>query len=262
MTNERTDLATRADIPAYLAKTKAEGLDVLAEYQQLQRLKVVQGMTDADLRREFPVGSLVLSPERSLVAKPREAVEASLLYFWPSWEKWADMTDTEQGGRPLASSLDPTSDVARKAKDFERRKEAYADNTDKRQRFYRFVESLNFALMIDTGPAAGAVAVLPYNKGSHKFGARLCGYLKRRAVAVYANRIELVTKELPSPVGQGSYEVVDWRGAERPFAAEERLALLKATFDGFEKAHGARTLEYAQETPDDDDGAMGDDTKS
>ncbi|MFI5402427.1 MAG: hypothetical protein ACHQ1G_05780 [Planctomycetota bacterium] len=259
MTNESKALATRADIPAHLANLKPEGLEELAAYQQLQRLKVVQGMTDADLRREFPVGSLVLSPERTLVAKPRETAEATLLYFWPSWEKWADINDAEAGGRPLASSTDPASDVARKARDFDARKEAYPDNTDKRQWFHRHVESLNFALMIDTGPAAGAVAVLPYNRGSHKFGARLCGYLKRRAVPIYANRIELVTKELPSPVGKGTYEVVDWRGAENPFASADRLPLLKQTFDGFAKAHGSKTLAYAEEAAHGDEGEMGDD---
>lgn len=251
-------VAKPGERPAHLAKYATEGADLLAQYQQLQRLKVVQDQTDRELKKLFPAGSAILAPERSLVAHATNPFEAAVLFFWPSWERWADLDDKSHPPGPVESSLDPASEVARAARNPKTRLVPYPDNTEQRKWNWRNIESLNFAIRIETGPAAGAVAVVSFNKGSHGLGSGLCGYLKRRAdtqgVSIWANRLVFATHEVPGKT-KGTFWVPEWKPAEEPFCSAADADVLKATYDGLKKAHDGRTIGVASDVPADEDGA-------
>lgn len=230
-----------ANAPSYLAALGQEGIDRTQNFGSTPRIKIMQGMSDADLRKSFPPGSCIIAPQNTLVAAFGETFDAVTAFFWPSWEKWRDLNDAAP--MPiLESSTDPDSEIARRAKNPGQREEVYPDDIGKKKpRLYRYVEALNFALYILTGPAAGSVAVASFARGGHRRGARLHDYLKRRDCPVWANRVALVVGEETNRDNQTWYQLRHEIAAQ-PFIGEDDVATMRKLFLDLKAAYDSRTL--------------------
>lgn len=58
---------------------------------------------------------------------------------------------------------------------------------------YRYVECRDFFVRIETGPAAGQVALMSFSRGEAQVGAFLCMTLNQRNCSIYANRVQAAT---------------------------------------------------------------------
>lgn len=181
-------LALAGDVPDFLAGEKIEGKDQLGQYQQMQRVRTVQGLTKSDVKKNFGLfdGDVYLSPTGKLVARAGEPVVFTPLLFMPSFQKWGDRKDPA-GKFVLETTYDPQSELAALCKNPNTREVPYKENPELK---YRHVECRDFFVRIETGPAAGEVALLSFSRGEAGVGAFLCTTLNGRACSIYANRIQ------------------------------------------------------------------------
>ncbi len=190
-TTTTTDLARPADsalvIPDWMQSEAIVGVEQVGEHMTTPRLVIVQAMSEEERKEAFGEGGVAIMPDGVKIADKGEEFVAIPLVFWPSWEIWSDINDATA---PMIedSTQDPNSDIARRARTKDAREEMYGDGFKR-----RFVESLNFIVLIDSGPAVGEVASLSFNVGEHYTGSKLCGMLKRRPCSIFANRIAFKT---------------------------------------------------------------------
>lgn len=164
--------------PDYLAQyiEQDDSLEMLKEHRTVPRFKIVQATTEQELQGSFGVGSCVVRPGDALVAKfnaEPKTFDFVPLFFVCEYAKWRDLKGT--GPMILERSADPGSDLARRAKSAELRKEAYpnqnhiADEKDKM--YYSYVEHLRFiGVIYGDHPLAGTPVTLSFERGEWRQG--------------------------------------------------------------------------------------------
>lgn len=230
-----------AQLPDYLRELPKDGVKQVTEYATVSRLKIIQAMSKDELKAQFAEGSAIISPDNIKVAPFGEKFLVVPIYFWPSWEQRRDVNDTS-GAMIVQQSYDPNSPLALKAKNVAERTEKYGDKFE-----YKFTESLNFLCEIQDGDAAGCETLITFNIGSYKAGARLCKYLQRRAIAIYANKLAFIVKKVPNPAGRGEYFTLDFEVPTNPFIAQKDVNRFKALFDKTDANFKACKIVFADE---------------
>jgi hypothetical protein len=234
-----TEGGALATVPDFLADYGREGLDDVGEYKNTPRLKIVQAQSDPELQDEFEVGSLIIVPDRILLAKFDQQVPVVPVYFWPSWAKWRDANEP---GANMAPVVEETQDrdhpVAVMARDPQRREEAYPDNP---KYTYRYQEQLNYAVWL----ADGTVAALTYSSGSHAIGRRLNGYLERRGCPIWANRLLLEPGKKTNAKKQQYYVIEFAPDTRQPFIPKDQVDAMRNLYQGFADAHRSGGLGLA-----------------
>ena len=188
---EEAGLATAAPAPAFLQKSKDErvGVDQAAKYQTINRIGIVQPQSGKQRREEFGVNSFVMFPDGIQVAEPGEPFIGIPLFLYPSWEKWSDYNDDESA-TVIESVLNENHEIARRSKAKATRTEAYGDDN---QFNYSYVESINVAILVDSGPAKGEIAIVSFNKSDHYVGRQVSTMISRSDTDIFARRIEFST---------------------------------------------------------------------
>lgn len=183
-----SDLAVaEVNLPAFMQEVEVEGVDDLSKFQTTPRLTIVQGQSSPDRKEAFGEGGVCVMPDSTEVAGKGDEFTVIPVVFWVSWEVWSDINDTASM-MVMETTQDESSDIARRCKSPDTREERYGD----RDEFTRkYVESLNFIVRIEDGPAAGTFATLSFNGGEHYTGQKLCGLIRRRNCSIFANRIAL-----------------------------------------------------------------------
>tara|TARA_Y100001938_G_scaffold125666_2_gene176840 strand:+ start:977 stop:1804 length:828 start_codon:yes stop_codon:yes gene_type:complete len=174
-------------VPDFMQTAETEGLDEISKYQTTPRLTLIQGQSSPERKEQFGEGGVCIMPDNVGIAEPGEEFTVVPLVFWVTWEVWSDINDPTL---PMVceSTMDETSDIARRAKNADLREEVYGDRSEYRK---NYIECLNFIVAIDGGPSDGTIATLTFSKGEHYAGSKLCSFLKRRKVPIYGNRIAL-----------------------------------------------------------------------
>jgi len=243
MATKKDEVMAPQAAPAYLANAGKEGLeDQLPVSQPTPRIKVVQAQSAKELREEFAVGTMLLQPDNVVIAPPRAKVVATPLLRWLSWQHQRDRKD-QSGFWILEETLEPASRIAIKAKTFETRTEPYGDGSEMT---YKFVECINFLVLIEDGECAGSPAVLTFSKGGHKYGANLERYLQRRNIPIYGNRLELWTDEVVNK-NDDAWEQVLFGAPKSPFVPEGDVERLKALHLEFKQMYEAGAISVAAE---------------
>lgn len=240
MSNE---VSKREELPSYLTTHGAEGAEERLEIQTTTpRLKVIQSMTDRDIKKEFGEGALLCMPDQILVAGAGEPVVAIPIFRWVSWQTWLDINEGGDEPTPvLAESFDAAGDIAARSRNPNER-----EGVDGEGRRVSHRECIHFIFRIDEGPAEGVVAVYSWMRAGHKHGAKLARYTDRQGangVGIYANRIRLGTMEETNAKNQ-TYHVLAAKPDEVAYVAEERLDALREQylfFADLHKTHAIRT---------------------
>jgi len=176
--------------PDYLANY-AEGdhsTDGMDEYRVLPRHKVVQGASDQVLQDLFGVGTVIIQPGNAKVWKREEPPFKFVpVLFFVEFCKWGDLKDKENV--IVARSFDPTSDIAKKAKNADTRIEVYAGHEDKppsEQWKYRYVQHFRFVGVIydQEHPLNETPLTISFEKGEFFTGQNFISAIKMRKVAI------------------------------------------------------------------------------
>lgn len=191
-------------LPDWMVDEEKTGTEDLGKYQATPRIGLVQAQASAEKKDEHGEGSVVIFPDGLKVAQKNEPFVVVPIIFFATWEKWSDYRD-QNSDFVLESTGDETSELARRAKSKLDRRERYPDSNPNDPMFFRYVENLNFVVMIDSGPAKGEFATITFNNSDHFLGERIAGMLRRRPVSIFANRLELTSYLRPPKNNQQWY---------------------------------------------------------
>ncbi len=178
--------------PDYLG-ADVEGVEELSQYITPPRVKIVQKSADSSLLEEFGVGDVIVTPLNTLIieqertAKGQPTGEAPPLIFTPlfffvefcAWNPY-ELKGTVSAIRER--SLDPQSDIARKARNENTRFEPYPDKPELQ---IRYVEHLNFLVWIHDEKTEDP-AILSFSRSSHGDGRQLSTFIKMRKASIYS----------------------------------------------------------------------------
>lgn len=174
--------------PSYLAHYVEDdhSLEGMEEYRILPRLKIIQSMTDSGLKEAFGEGSVIIRPGDTLVWD-KDMPPFSLVpqFFWVEFCKWADRRDVESNP-VVEKTQDPTSIVAKKARDPEAREEPYeGEGNKKKPKCYRYVEHLNFACVVyGDHPLSGTPVTISFNRGEFGQGRNFISAVRMRRTTI------------------------------------------------------------------------------
>ena len=181
-------------LPAFMQGKDKVGTDNLRTYKNTSRIAFVQPQSDPDLLERHGGGTILIQPDGVEVGKKGDEIVVIPIGFYPSAEVHSDIDD-KASKFVLLQTLDPNDDIWKRAKDERTREEPYGEPDANGNPMYtkKYVECLNFLVLIDSGPAKGEIAMLTFNGGEHFMGRKLCGLLDRRPCSIYGNRIALVS---------------------------------------------------------------------
>lgn len=231
---ESKEVVKIAPPPSYLQKLAADDRSTaqLHAYRVLQRVTVLQALGDPDLKRAYGEGVTLLMPDKKPVAKLGEPFLFVPLFFFPEFVTWRDRNDKSDSA-VVARSYDPTSPIARKAKNKETRRETYPGGAPDKPFQYRHVEHLTFAGLVLKGGASGEVeenspCALAFSRGEHFNGQRFIGEIMKRRLGpgmppapLWSQVWSMVVAEHDNPKGQRWWGFDYSVDPSRPWASEE-----------------------------------------
>lgn len=182
------------------AKARGDsGMSGAERYASVPRLKLVQAMSDKDLKRDHGEGAVVLSPDNLLVAGPptkdRHTGEPFVvipLAFVTTYEKRA----VHGGDSPLfvlEATRDDKSQLARDCRSTDRREVIGPDGKVSARNY----EVLNVIVLIDSGPLAGSFGVLSFASSGMRDGRKFADRVARLRAGYkcYLQRVALRVAE-------------------------------------------------------------------
>ncbi len=249
---DKTDIEKiGADLPEYLQEL-AEGdtsLDQLKEHRVLNRLAVIQDQSPREVKALYGAASIAIPASEITVCKGGEDESVSFVpvFFFDEFCLWSDRDDK---GSPMIQkrSLDKTSDIARKAQDFDRMREPYGEPDDDGKLPYvrRYVHHLNFCGMIyGDSPLRGTPIVLSYQKGEFKKGSAFISALQMRRAPLWSTVWDLTVGERKND--KGEWYGIDFSNAESPWVDEEDAAAMKSRHEELKEFYKERRLGVGHE---------------
>jgi len=239
-------------LPAYM-RDEPRGDETIGQYVIPPRLKIVQRVASDELLAIFSAGDVIIVPNNLAVAVGTDEAPASFrfvpLFFFPEWCTWSPIELRGQENTILARSLDPTSDIAQKAKNPGLRSEQHPRNPNL---FIKHAEHLNFIISLRDHDLAGEPIVMSFVRAEHQSGSRLCSLIKMRKAPIYGCVFE-------ATVGKRSNAKGQWHGlnlsnpANNQWVPEEEFAAAKAVHLDFVKLHEESRVRVAYETPPNED---------
>lgn len=197
MSSKRTQPSTAitrvrvSGAPAYLQQYVEEdkSLALMKDLVIVPRVKVIQPMTDTELKGRFGEGSAIVRPGDRLICAVNEAFRFQPLFFFSEFCRWSDRKDKE---RPMITdrTFDPTSTLAKRAGDPELRFEVYEEDRNKpadKQRKFRYVHHLCFiGLLLGDHPLAGTRMTVSFQRGEFPTGRSLISSISLRKLPLWA----------------------------------------------------------------------------
>lgn len=239
------------------------------QYVSLPRVKIIQQMTDPDLKKEFGEGTAIIRPGNGVLCEADGEVMVTPVHFYTEYLKISDRNDDENP-MIMERDLNPDSDLAKICRDYERRIEMYPEDAGKQKpRYWRHVESLNFAMVINdpNHPLNGQQFMMSFSKGSYRIGRELLDAMRMRRIRVVDPNHATLTTTVSQPMWSqiwtlrgavaenkegDKYYVLKW-GPSQPNSIEpEQIDQMSGLYTELQKAYKERRLrqEYEQEEPE------------
>lgn len=241
----------------------------MKEYRILPRVKVVQAMTDQALKKAFGEGSVIISPGNAKVCGEGQSFEFVAVFFYAEALKLSDRADKTQNFI-VARSTDRTSELFKRARDPELRKEGYGTQDPKTgnwSMYYRYVEVLNFPGFIAGADheLRGTAMVLSFQRGEFGKGKALTnGMMMRRAngasVPIWMQRWKFGPNFRER--GDKRWWGIDFENADQPFIGPDELEFYEKQHNELRKffEEGLLSADYSgEEGEGDGEGSGADD---
>lgn len=166
----KSPLALPTGTPDWLAAYNEvdESKTAMAEHRVLARIKVVQALSNPEIKDKFGDGSVIATPSNVLLCEKRGEIFFVPVLFFPEYISWADRNDSNSPAI-LARSFEKTSEVGIKARSSETREEEYGDGFIKKN-----CEHLNFAgFLYGEHEFSGTPIVLSFSRAEHRVGSQM-----------------------------------------------------------------------------------------
>jgi hypothetical protein len=256
MSNDLT--TTKNNLPAVPDYLKVEGdtsIDDLKQYIRPNRVKVIQSMTDDELKNAFGLASVIVVPENLLImsaakddkGNPNPGTTPPFLFtpifHFTEFCSWNPLEAKGQLPAIYERSFDPTSLVARKARDFRARTEVHPDNPDWK---LTHCEHINFIVMIQ---GLHEPCVLTFSRGEFKAGTSFAGIIKARyPVPLYGNVFAANLAYRQGKKGNWyGLDISNPPGEESPFLGEETFQAYRLLYEEYKRLHGEQRIDINYE---------------
>jgi hypothetical protein len=265
--SDKTELMkANAQMPAWMAEADREGVEDLGQYIIPPRIKVIQKTADEQYAKQFKEGDAVLVPQKVLLVSADEPFYFTPLFFFT--EYLVTNPIEVKGSQPFIRerTLDPHSEIAKKARDPERRTEPYPDppaNVKGSEKWeINNVEVLNYLVLIQgREDLTGMPVCLSFSKSEWMQGSRLAGLIKMRRAPIYGCVFQGMVPSTVRRNPQGAWYGIDVGNPDEdsevsPFVEdEETFASLRAIHLELKEAHSKSEIQvdYAEGTDAKDD---------
>ncbi len=178
-------LPENQQLPAFMAReqgARGEGKEGLKQYFVPPRLKIVQSQARKELRDRFPIGTIVAMPAGVVVANSYQS-----FLFTPFFQftEFVTFNPIAEGVDTIRDrSTDPSSEIAKKARNTKTRREACPDQIlkDPSKNIMRHTEVINYLSVIWNVPELHMMPVLiPFMSGGFKDGKMVSTLIEFRA---------------------------------------------------------------------------------
>jgi len=175
--------------PNFLAQYVEEdtSLDTMNQFVSVPRLKLIQPMTDPQLKDLFGEGTCIVRPGDAVVCKKDETFLFVPQFFFTEWCLWGDRRDKESPAI-LGRTFDPTSEIAKKAGNKATRFEIYPGQeakSDDDKWVKRYVQHFCFpGVIYGQHPLVGQAIVLSFERGEIGQGFNFINSIKMRRAEV------------------------------------------------------------------------------
>jgi len=201
---ENEIIKTQTQLPGFMTEDREMGVSELRQFIIPPRLKVVQPMSSEQYTEKFNKGDVVLAPQLVLVApitmdsvtkrptKSGQPFNFVPLFFFPEYLAWNPLESKGTLPAVRERSLDPQSEIARKARNPETREEPCPEVA---RAVIRYQEHLNFImLLVNTGDTAGIPVVASFSRGEHRTGTNLASLIAMRRAPIFGCVFEATSK--------------------------------------------------------------------
>lgn len=204
----------QAPLPAHLtlAEGQSDGLEILNQYVQPPRVKIVQPLSGEPFNAH-PAGTVlsVGGAEMKVIAeigfdsRSRRSIEDGnpfyfvSLFFFPEYCAWNDFKLKGTVPAIRERSTDPNSEVAKRAKSPALREENDPEH-DKMK--IRYVEHLNHIIMLYHPDFWGTPHILSFARAEHKSGCNFAGLVRMRRAPLFGCNWQGATKYRDNGKGQ------------------------------------------------------------
>lgn len=237
-------------LPSYAGTIAGEKSRAAANNRPRPRIKIIQGTSKPDLKREFGEGAALLAPDNLLLGEAETAFVAIPMFLYETYELHRDINDKEGGNMVMDSTTNPNSPLGKLAQlqDADARVKPYDGFTAKAHHV------LNAVLLIDEGEQKGNVAVASWKirGGGSRSGRNFAGLVARREdqkVWCYMNRFAFSTENVEAN-GYSWWTLKAGNPVENPFVEESRIAELKAQHDVLAQLHATEGIAVMAEEAD------------
>jgi hypothetical protein len=244
MSNELSKPSSDAQVPAFLEQDRTLGTELLNEYVRPPRLKIVQAMSREPFD-QYNAGAVLIVPhmivfaDYNKVEKRGEPWRFVPLFFYPEWVQTNPMDLIGKAPFVRARSLDPTSELARKARDRETWMEPHPDNPELQ---VANREHLNFVVMPYEHELAGTMCVMTFSKANFKDGANLAAMIKMRRAPIFGQVFD--ASVAPRKNQKGNWFGLDVRiPTENPWIKAEEVDVFKPLHLELAETHKAGLLQ-------------------
>ena len=193
--------------PDWMTGMDATGTENLGAYIVPPRLKIIQKTADEQYASQFKEGDAVLVPQQMLLVNAGDPFFFTPVFFYV---EYLTMNPIETKGTiPFIHerSLDPKSDIAKKARDQDLRYEPFPDQP-KLDR--KHVEIFNFISVIHgREDVAGMPVCIGFANAEHRVGAQLAGLIKFRKAPIYGCVFQGMVPTSPRRNAKGSWYGLD-----------------------------------------------------
>lgn len=251
--------AVAVDAPDYLKQLVSSGADMgtseLSKFIRPSYIKIVQALTGSEFKSVGGVGSMLLVPEKRLLAscpgepQPSASIRFTPLFFYPEWCLWNPIQLKGQKPAIAGRTIDQTDPIARLAKNFENRTKAIEGQpANIVQKAY---EHLNFLIQVEIDGLLDNLIVVSFAKGGYKAGENLCRAIKARKMPLYTMVFELRAVHDKNNQGNEYYRFDAQNPASDPWRAEADIAELKLKYEGLKEAHAGNKIVVEHDFEDD-----------
>ena len=192
------------NLPGFMASDLEMGVSELKKFIIPPRLKVVQPLSGEQYTEKFNSGDVVLAPQLVLVApiimdsvtkrptKSGQPFNFVPVFFFPEYLAWNPLESKGTLPAVRERSLDPQSDIARKARNPQTREEPCPEVA---KAVIRYQEHLNFIMMLmGTGDTAGIPVVMSFSRGEHRSGTNLASLIAMRRAPIFGCVFEATSR--------------------------------------------------------------------
>lgn len=192
-----------SNVPDFLRDTDApKGTEQVADFMMPSFLRIVQALSAPALREKFNEGDAILQPDQQLVysSKNPQPVPFTPLLFYTEWCVWNPLKTKGQLPFIRERSTDPNSEIARKSRNPDARKEVCPEMPSEN---LRYVEHLNFLIQLRTPDAPLLPVIMSFVVAEHQNGRRFCNLIMQRKhnPPLYAGIYEFTTSRRTNAQG-------------------------------------------------------------